>query len=76
MEHNKLTTNALFDVAHTALCSGTLVTARAALDELARRADLTWSLSAPESYPIPPNDYGQLIRDRIELVNAKVENRR
>lgn len=25
---------------------------------------------------LPPNDYGQLIRDRIELVNAKVENRR
>lgn len=76
MEHKAINTHKLYDETHAALLAGNLVTARAALDELARRPDLYHTLCAPESYELPPNDYGQLIRDRIELVNAKVENRR
>jgi hypothetical protein len=70
---NSTHTNDLWQLAHEALCrGGDLPRARALLDELAMRGDCHSLLSG--AYELPEGDYGAVIQDRIEAVNARVES--
>lgn len=68
-----LSTSKLFDFTHASLLAGKFSQGRAALDELGRRSDNRDLLSSVDAYKVP-REISQLIRDRIELVNAKANH--
>lgn len=82
---SSLNTDALWLATHTALTAGRWGTARALLDDLARRTDggldllldvdAYSELAALEGKPRLTGDYRTLFADRIELANQRVLRR-
>lgn len=69
---NKCPTTELWQATHEALSQGRWSQAQRLLDDLGRRSDNRNLLSSPEAYGVPSVLY-EVISDRIELVNEKVE---
>lgn len=75
-----MTTSDLWAATHTALCHQRWSEARALLDVLGQRSDVVDRLPAYSAYDQGDAgeraEFGQLLQDRIDLVNSRVDSGR